>query len=44
MCEINGNYIHAEPMKSRKDKEMIKAYQELLAWVKEGGVCNPKRH
>ena len=44
MCEINGNYINAEPMKSRKDKEMIQAYHELLALIKERGVCNPKKH
>ena len=42
-CEINGNYIVAERIKSRKDKKVIRAYRELLACIKEG-VCNPKMH
>ena len=44
MVEIDGNYIDAEPMKNRTENEMIRAYLELLARVKESGVCDPKKH
>ena len=30
MVEINSNAILVEPMKSRKDEEMIRAYNTLL--------------
>ena len=44
MCEIDSNYVDMKLWKIRKDNEMTQAYQELLARVKTGGVCNPKKH
>ena len=44
MVEIDGNYIDAEPIKSRTKNKMIRAYIELLSRVKESGVCDPKKH
>ena len=43
LCKIDRN-IDAEPVKSRKEKEMIQAYWELLAHKKERGACNPEKH
>ena len=34
MVEIDSNAILAEPMKSRKDEEMIRAYNALLLRLK----------
>jgi len=34
MVEINSNVILVEPMKSRKDEEMIRAYNALLLRLK----------
>jgi len=34
MVEINSNAILVEPMKSRKDEEMIRAYNALLLRLK----------
>ena len=37
MVEIDSNAILVEPMKSRKDKEMIRAYDALLARLRQAG-------
>ncbi len=33
MVEIDSNAILVEPMKSRKDAEMIRAYNTLHLWL-----------
>jgi hypothetical protein len=43
MVEINSNAILVEPMKSRKDEEMIQAYNALLLQLKRAGIV-PKKH
>ncbi len=43
MVEIDGNAILIEPMKSRKDEEMIRAYNALLLWLKHASIV-PKKH
>ncbi len=43
MVEIDSNTILVEPMKSRKDEEMIRAYNTLLLQLKQAGIV-PKKH
>ncbi len=43
MVEIDSNAILVEPMKSRKDEEMICAYNALLLRLKQAGIV-PKKH
>ncbi len=43
MVEIDSNAILVEPMKSRKDDEMIRAYNALLLRLKRAGIV-PKKH
>jgi hypothetical protein len=43
MVEIDNNAILIEPMKSRKDEEMIRAYNALLLQLKCAGIV-PKKH
>ncbi len=43
MVKINSNAILIEPMKSRKDEEMIWAYNALLLQLKRAGIV-PKKH
>jgi hypothetical protein len=43
MVEIDSNAILVEPMKSRKDEEMIRAYNTLLLRLKRAGIV-PKKH
>ena len=43
MVEIDSNAILVEPMKSRKDKEMIRAYDALLARLRQAG-SKPRKH
>jgi hypothetical protein len=43
MVEIDSNAILVEPMKSRKDEEMIRAYNALLLRLKRAGIV-PKKH
>jgi hypothetical protein len=43
MVEIDSNAILVEPMKSRKDEEMIQAYNALLLRLKRAGIV-PKKH
>ncbi len=43
MVEINRHAILVEPMKSRKDAEMIHAYDALLQQLKQAGIV-PKKH
>jgi hypothetical protein len=43
MVEIGSNAILVEPMKSRKDEEMIRAYNALLLRLKRAGIV-PKKH
>ena len=43
MVEINSNAILVEPMKSRKDEDMIRAYNALLLRLKRAGIV-PKKH
>jgi hypothetical protein len=38
MVEIHSNAILVEPMKSRKDEEMIQAYNALLLRLKCAGI------
>ena len=42
MVEIDSNAILVEPMKSRKDEEMIRAYNALLLRLKQAGIV-PKK-
>ncbi len=43
MVEIDSNTILVEPMKSRKDEEMIRAYNALLLRLRRAGIV-PKKH
>jgi hypothetical protein len=43
MVEIDSNAILDEPMKSRKDEEMIRAYNALLLRLKQAGSI-PEKH
>jgi hypothetical protein len=43
MVEIDSNAILVEPMKSRKDQEMIRAYDTLVKRLQRAGV-RPKKH
>ena len=43
MVEIDSNDILVEPMKSRKDEEMIRAYNALLLRLKQAGIIPKKR-
>jgi hypothetical protein len=43
LVKINRNAILVEPMKSRKDAEMIQAYNALLLQLKRAGII-PKKH
>ena len=43
MVEIDSNAILVEPMTSRKDKEMQRAYKKLMARLKRAGIV-PKKH
>ena len=43
MIEIDSNAILVEPMKSRKDEEMIRAYDALLARLRQAG-STPQKH
>jgi hypothetical protein len=43
MVEIDSSAILLEPMKSRKDSEMIRAYNALLQRLQRAGV-SPKKH
>jgi hypothetical protein len=43
MVEIDSNAILVEPMKSRKDEEMIRVYNALLLQLKRAGIV-PKKH
>jgi hypothetical protein len=43
MVEIDSNAILVEPMKSRKDKEMIRAYDTLVKRLQRVGI-RPKKH
>jgi hypothetical protein len=38
MVEIDSNAILVEPMKSRKDAEMIRAYDALILRLKRAGI------
>ncbi len=43
LVEINSNTILVEPMKNRKDAEMIQAYNALLLRLTRAGI-SPKKH
>ncbi len=43
LVKIDSNAILVEPMKSRKDAEMIQTYNALLLWLKRAGII-PKKH
>ena len=43
ICEVDSNAILVAPMKKRADKEMQKAYEDLLQRLKDQGI-NPKKH
>ncbi len=43
MVEIDSNAILVEPMKSRKNEEMIQAYNALLLRLKRAGIVPEKK-
>ena len=43
MVEIDSNAILVEPMKSRNDNEMIRAYDILVTRLKRAGII-PRKH
>ena len=43
MVDIDGSSILVEPMKSRKDAEMIRSYQALMTRLKQANIV-PKKH
>ena len=42
--KMDGNYIDAEPIKSRSTKDLIKAYQSVLKHWEATGVISPNWH
>ena len=38
LCEVDGNYIAFEPMRSREEKEMIKTYNTILDRLAAQGI------
>jgi hypothetical protein len=42
--EVDGNYIHAEPMKNKSAESMVKAYQTLWKRITESGSIKPTTH
>ena len=42
MVEIDSKAILVEPMKSRKDEEMIRAYNAILLRLKRAGIISKK--
>ena len=42
--ELDGNYIDAEPLKSRKAKELTRAYQAIFERWKDTGAVVPNWH
>ena len=42
MVEIDSNAILVEPMKSRKDAEMIRAYNSLMLRIQRAGITVKK--
>ena len=43
MVEIDSSAILVKPLKSRKDAEMIQAYNALLQQLQRAGI-SPKKH
>ena len=43
MVEIDSNAILLEPLKSRQDKELIRAYDLLVTRLRRVGI-NPRKH
>ena len=43
MVEIDSNAILVEPLKSRKDPELTRAYRKLMMRLKQAGIV-PKKH
>jgi len=43
MVKIDSNAILVEPMKNRKEEEMIRAYDALLAQLRQAG-STPQKH
>ena len=43
MVDIDSSGILVEPIKSRKDAEMIRSYQALLTRLKQANIV-PKKH
>ena len=44
MCEVDGNYIDAEPMKSRTTDSLVKTYLILWKRLTSSKVITPKLH
>jgi hypothetical protein len=43
IVKIDSSAILVEPIKNRKDAELIRAYEKLLARLKQAGVT-PRKH
>jgi hypothetical protein len=43
-CELDGNYIDAEPLKSKATNELVRAYQTIHSRWKQAGVISPNWH
>ena len=43
MVEIDSNAILVEPLKSRKDPELTRAYRAMMLRLKRAGII-PKKH
>jgi hypothetical protein len=43
MVEIDSSAILVEPIKNHKDAELTRAYEKLLACLKQAGVI-PRKH
>ena len=44
LVEVDGNYIDAEPMKSKSEGEMIKTYLTLWTRLTRTGSVKPTTH
>lgn len=44
MCEVDGNYIDAEPMKSKSTESMVQTYLTLWNRLTSSKVISPKLH
>jgi hypothetical protein len=43
-CELDGNYIDAEPLRDRTKCEVVRGYEAIFARLKQTGTISPNWH